>query len=105
MRGANLPPTLLRVTPSMLKAQNGRKGRDAWTSYQNKVYNITPFVPFHPGGEGELLRGAGKGSDKLFLEYHPWVNWDGMLGECLVGILVSEEDGQQDTSTELDTMD
>lgn len=90
----------------MLKSQNGRKGRDAWTSYQNKVYNITPFLPFHPGGEGELLRGAGKDSAKLFLEYHPWVNWDGMLGECLVGILVSEEDGLQSSeSSELDTMD
>ena len=69
------------------------------------MYNITPFLPFHPGGEGELKRGAGKDSGKLFLEYHPWVNWDGMLGECLVGILVGEDDGQQTGSSELDVMD
>ncbi|RMJ25959.1 heme steroid binding protein [Aspergillus sp. HF37] len=104
LRGANLPPNLIKVTPSMLVAQNGRKGNDAWTSYQGKVYNITPYLPYHPGGKGELLRGAGKDAAKLFFEVHPWVNWDAMLGECLVGILVSENDSLDDTSA-LDAMD
>jgi cytochrome b involved in lipid metabolism len=105
LRGAHLPPELITVTPSMLKAHNGRKGRDAWTSYQGKVYNISPYLPFHPGGKGELLRGAGKDSGKLFMEVHPWVNWDGMLGECLVGILVSENDKTNTRSNGLDAMD
>ena len=103
LRGANLPGTLIKVTPSMLKAQNGRKGTDAWTSYQGKVYNISPYLPFHPGGKGELLRGAGKDSGKLFLEIHPWVNWDAILGECLVGILVSENEAVEENR--LDAMD
>ena len=98
-----MPPGYLRVTPSMLKVQNGRKNRDAWTSYQGKVYNIQPYVPYHPGGKGELLRGAGKDSAKLFQEIHPWVNWDGILSECLVGILVSENDAQAEEA--LDAMD
>jgi cytochrome b involved in lipid metabolism len=83
---------LIRVTPSMLKTQNGRKGKPAWSSYKGKVYNLTPYLPFHPGGEGEIRRAAGKDGEKLFLEIHPWVNWDNMLGQCLVGILVSEND-------------
>ena len=87
----------------MLKAQNGRKDLDAWTSYQGKVFNISPYVPFHPGGKGELLRGAGKDSGKLFLEVHPWVNWDAILGECLVGILVSENEAEGENK--LDAMD
>ncbi|KAL4923050.1 uncharacterized protein BDV17DRAFT_296723 [Aspergillus undulatus] len=103
LRGANMLPGLIKVTPSMLKAQHGRKGMDAWTSYQGKVYNITPYLPFHPGGKGELLRGAGKDSGKLFLEIHPWVNWDAILGECLVGILVSEHEAVQENT--LDAMD
>ncbi|KAL4910902.1 hypothetical protein BDW74DRAFT_142049 [Aspergillus multicolor] len=103
LRGASLPPTLLKVTPSMLKVQNGRKGMDAWTSYQGKVYNISPYLPFHPGGKGELLRGAGKDSGKLFLEIHPWVNWDAILGECMVGILVSEHEAVEENK--LDAMD
>ncbi|KAJ9661088.1 hypothetical protein H2201_006637 [Coniosporium apollinis] len=82
-----------RVTPSQLKSMNGRKGRPAWSSYQGKVYNITPYLPYHPGGEGELRRAAGKDGAKLFMEVHPWVNWENMMGECLVGILVSEESG------------
>ncbi|EFR04492.1 hypothetical protein MGYG_07500 [Nannizzia gypsea CBS 118893] len=105
LRGAGLPPTLIRVTPSMLKQHNGRKGSDAWTSYQGKVYNITPFVPFHPGGKGELLRGAGKDSEKLFVEIHPWVNWDGMLAECMVGILVAEHSPGENQNAGLDEMD
>ncbi|KAJ5523180.1 hypothetical protein N7513_012724 [Penicillium frequentans] len=103
LRGKDVPPGYLRVTPSMLKMQNGRKGRDAWTSYLGKVYNISPYVPYHPGGKGELLRGAGKDSAKLFQEVHPWVNWDGILSECLIGILVSENDPQAENA--LDAMD
>ncbi|KAJ5693129.1 hypothetical protein N7462_002552 [Penicillium macrosclerotiorum] len=101
LRG-DLPPGLLRVTPAMLKTQNGRRGRDAWTSYQGRVYNIQPYAPYHPGGKGELLRGAGKDSGVLFQEVHPWVNWEGILGECLVGILVSDNDIVGDS---LDAMD
>jgi cytochrome b involved in lipid metabolism len=82
--------SLTRVTPSMLKHNNGRKGKPAWASYQGKVYNIGPYLPFHPGGEGELKRASGKDGGKLFMEVHPWVNWENMLGECLVGIMVAE---------------
>jgi len=96
---------MLRVTPKQLKMQNGRKGRDAWTVYQGKVYNISPYVPFHPGGAGEILRGSGKDSYKLFMEVHPWVNWDGMLSECLVGILVGEDEQTDGTNGTLDEMD
>ncbi|KAF2192274.1 hypothetical protein K469DRAFT_716785 [Zopfia rhizophila CBS 207.26] len=95
---------LIRVTPSQLKQNNGRKGKPAWSSYQGRVYNITPYLPFHPGGEGELRRAAGKDGGKLFMEVHPWVNWENMLGECLVGIMVSEEGEQMGKGT-LEDMD
>ncbi|KAG9959545.1 hypothetical protein KCU61_g7334, partial [Aureobasidium melanogenum] len=89
-----------RVTPSMLAEKNGRKGNDAWSVYNGKVYNITPYAPFHPGGKEELLRAAGKDGTKLFMEVHPWVNWEGMLNSCLVGVMVSESEGEG-----LDAMD
>ena len=58
---------------------------------------MTPYKDFHPGGVDQLMRGAGKeGAEKLFMEIHPWVSWDAMLGECLVGILVSEEEAKGD---------
>ncbi|KAK4664384.1 uncharacterized protein QC763_505000 [Podospora pseudopauciseta] len=89
-----LPPgtPYLRVTPSMLKRQTGRKGKDAWTVLSGKVYNLTPYLPFHPGGEPELLRCAGRDGTRLFGEIHPWVNYEGMLSACLVGIFVTEEE-------------
>lgn len=94
-RSSNLSgvTTLQRVTPSMLKTKTGRKGKPAWTSWQGKVYNITPYLPFHPGGEPELMKAAGRDGTQLFMEVHPWVNWENMLGSCMVGVLVSENDG------------
>ncbi|KAK0669158.1 putative cytochrome b5 reductase 4 [Cercophora samala] len=89
-----LPPgsPYLRVTPTMLKRQTGRRGKDAWTVLSGKVYNLTPYMPFHPGGEPELLRCAGRDGTRLFGEIHPWVNYEGMLSACLVGIFVTEEE-------------
>ncbi|KAK4634690.1 Cytochrome b5 reductase 4 [Fulvia fulva] len=80
-----------RVTPSQLKSMTGRKGKPAWSSWQGKVYNITPYLPFHPGGEAELMKAAGRDGTKLFMEVHPWVNWENMLSTCLVGVLVPED--------------
>ncbi|KAF2795528.1 hypothetical protein K505DRAFT_360114 [Melanomma pulvis-pyrius CBS 109.77] len=97
--------SLTRVTPAMLKHNNGRKGKPSWSSYQGKVYNITPYLPFHPGGEGELRRASGKDGGKLFMEVHPWVNWENMLGECLVGIMVTEEQTPADSNGSLEDMD
>ena len=36
------------------------------------------------------MKGAGRDTAKLFMEVHPWVNWDGMFAECLVAILAAE---------------
>jgi cytochrome b involved in lipid metabolism len=85
--------TFQRVTPSMLKSMTGRKGKPAWSSWQNKVYNITPYLDFHPGGKAELMKAAGRDGTKLFMDVHPWVNWENMLGSCLVGVMVSEDHG------------
>ncbi|KAI0649034.1 cytochrome b5 [Trametes meyenii] len=80
--------TIIRVTPSMLKEHRTRD--DAWSAFSGKVYNITPYLPYHPGGEKELLRVAGRDGTKLFAATHAWVNIDYMLDECLVGFLVPE---------------
>lgn len=94
LRGDDVPPNLIRVPPSALRYHNGRKGKNAWGVWQGKVYNLTPYMKFHPGGVNELMKGAGreKDAERLFMEIHPWVNWEGLLGECMIGILVSEEE-------------
>ena len=54
----------MRITPSMLKEHN--KKDDAWSAFNGKVYNITPYLPYHPGGEKELMRVVGRDGTKLF---------------------------------------
>ncbi|KAL7961949.1 hypothetical protein V8C34DRAFT_271640 [Trichoderma compactum] len=102
LRGVASSTPYLRVTPSMLKVQTGRKGKDAWMAINGKVYNVTPYARFHPGGVPELMRGAGRDGTKLFGEIHPWVNYETMLAACLVGLLVDETDGKEG---EMDKMD
>jgi cytochrome b involved in lipid metabolism len=102
LAGTDPSGKLLLVTPLMLKSNNGRKGKPMWSSFRGKVYNLTPYVPFHPGGEGEIRRAAGKDGERLFNEVHGWVNWDNMLGACVVGIMVSDGEGGND---EMDRVD
>lgn len=54
----------MRITLSELKEHNTPD--DAWAAFSGKVYNITPYLPFHPGGQKELLRAAGRDGTKLF---------------------------------------
>jgi cytochrome b involved in lipid metabolism len=104
----------MRIPPSVLKQH--RTKEDAWSAFNGKVYNITPYLAFHPGGERELMRVAGRDGTELFSECslflffsltlilnhlrfyllirpvktHAWVNIDFMLDSCMVGFLVSE---------------
>ena len=66
---------------------------------------MTPYVPFHPGGEGEILRAAGKDAEKLFNEIHAYVNWENMLGQCCVGIMVTENEEQSRQKYDWEAMD
>lgn len=54
----------MRIPPSVLKLHN--KKDDAWSAINGKVYNLTPYLPYHPGGERELMRVAGRDGTKLF---------------------------------------
>ncbi|KAL1846399.1 hypothetical protein Daus18300_014268 [Diaporthe australafricana] len=102
-----LPPSTpyLRVTPSQLRQMTGRKGKDAWSVFSGKVYNISPYISFHPGGEAELLRGAGRDGTRMFGEVHPWVNYETMLSACLIGILVDEHEVEHRVGKAMEEMD
>jgi cytochrome b involved in lipid metabolism len=87
----------------MLKEKTGRKGKDAWMAINGKVYNVTPYAKYHPGGVPELMRAAARDGTKLFYEIHPWVNYDTMLAACLVGLMVEEPEGSG--PSKMDEMD
>ncbi|KAK9893360.1 cytochrome b5 [Cystobasidium minutum MCA 4210] len=63
---------------------------DAWSIFNGKVYNITPYLHYHPGGVGELMKCAGKDGTELFMKTHAWVNVELMMEGCLIGFLVRE---------------
>lgn len=82
------PPTYTRVTKDELKRHKMRN--DCWTCINGKVFNITPYVDFHPGGPDEIMKCAGRDGTALFNKYHSWVSADRMLEKCLVGVYQSE---------------
>ncbi|XP_050298908.1 cytochrome b5 reductase 4 isoform X2 [Anthonomus grandis grandis] len=77
----------LSITKQELAKHNKRN--DAWLAIRGKVYNVTEYFPFHPGGVEELMRGAGIDATNLFDEVHPWVNYEQILQKCLIGKLVA----------------
>lgn len=76
---------VLEVTPEEL-AKHATMD-DAWIALRGKVYNISPYLEYHPGGEEELMKGAGIDGTVLFDEVHKWVNYESMLEKCFVGKL------------------
>ncbi|XP_062535498.1 cytochrome b5 reductase 4-like isoform X1 [Armigeres subalbatus] len=88
--GADLAGTGGRVRPvqhSELAIHN--KPGDMWMAIRGKVYNVTSYLDFHPGGVDELMRGAGKDATNLFDEVHAWVNYESLLAKCYIGPLRS----------------
>jgi cytochrome-b5 reductase len=81
---------------------------DCWTIYNNKVYNITQYMHYHPGGIPIIMKGAGQDCTTLFNKYHRWVNLEAMLSKCLVGTIVldspkiNEEDEDETVDEILD---
>lgn len=51
------------------------------------------------------MKAAGRDGTKLFMEVHPWVNWENMLSSCLVGVLVAEGDGESVGGESLEDLD
>ncbi|NXC38848.1 NB5R4 reductase, partial [Penelope pileata] len=74
---------LIEVTEDELAKHNTKE--NCWICIRGLVYNVTPYMEYHPGGEDELMRAAGTDGTDLFDQVHRWVNYESMLKECLVG--------------------
>lgn len=75
----------INVSHQELSLHNKRE--DCWMAVRGRVYNVTRYLDFHPGGSEQLMRGAGIDATKLFDEFHAWVNIDQLLSKCYVGPL------------------
>uniref|UniRef100_M4B822 Cytochrome-b5 reductase n=1 Tax=Hyaloperonospora arabidopsidis (strain Emoy2) TaxID=559515 RepID=M4B822_HYAAE len=63
---------------------------DCWSVLDGRVYNMTPYLKYHPGGVAHLMLAAGGDCSNLFYENHPWVNGHNMLEKCYIGQLDRE---------------
>lgn len=77
---------LRSVTPAELAKHNTKD--NCWMAIHDRVYDVSRYMEYHPGGVEELMRGAGGDATALFNEVHRWVNYSSMLSRCLVGPLV-----------------
>ncbi|KAG2589365.1 hypothetical protein PVAP13_5NG239400 [Panicum virgatum] len=48
---------------------------DLWVAVQGKVYDVTAWLPRHPGGDLPLLSLAGQDVTDAFVAYHPASTW------------------------------
>ncbi|CAI7719623.1 cytochrome b5-like heme/steroid binding protein, putative [Plasmodium vivax] len=59
--------------------------KDAWVIYKNKIYEITYYLLYHPGGEDILAEQAGNDITDYVFQYHPWVNVERILEHTYKG--------------------
>jgi cytochrome b involved in lipid metabolism len=65
---------------------NHNTSSDAWIVIDNNVYNITDWIPKHPGGE-IILRGIGKEATELFIAFKHSEKARKILNEYFIGTL------------------
>ena len=66
--------------------KHNKKG-DAWTIIENKVYNITSWIPKHPGGQ-IIMKAVGKDATQLFIaNNHPSYVKNKILPKYYIGSL------------------
>ncbi|KMT17941.1 hypothetical protein BVRB_2g034610 [Beta vulgaris subsp. vulgaris] len=80
------------ISEEELKTHNKRN--DLWISIHGKIYNVTNWANYHPGGETPLLNLAGQDVTDPFLALHPTSAWkfldNHFTGYYLKDYIVSE---------------
>ena len=84
------------IPASEVKTHN--KPHDGWIILRGKVYNISPYLAYHPGGADIIEKCLGRDATVLFDKYHRWVNLDGLVGCLLLGYLKVEKRKADDDS-------
>ena len=67
------------------EVEKHNKQYDGWVVVGDKVFNVTPYIAYHPGGEKILLPYLGKDATDAFNKYHSYVSVDELLKKCFVG--------------------
>jgi len=73
---------------TMAELENHNSQFDGWIVLHGAVYNVSPYVPYHPGGAKIFLPVLGKDATKEFDKFHRWVNISGLIGSLKIGVIV-----------------
>lgn len=65
-----------------------RKKDDAWSVFHGKVYNITPYMDFHPGGASQLMKCAGRDGEQAQCIESSGANTPSQAQSCSVRPLI-----------------
>ncbi|KAI7859964.1 hypothetical protein BDC45DRAFT_431621 [Circinella umbellata] len=93
------------ATISLQEVAQHNKKDDLWVILYGKVYDLTQFLPEHPGGQKIILKFAGKDATKAFERQHPssiidqYLSPDVCIGQAEVN---NEEEEQQEEETKED---
>merc|ERR1711970_716443 len=63
-RPVALPAVERHVTQGELELH--RTKNDCWVAVHGRVYDVTAFLPYHPGGKSSILKVAGSDATTLF---------------------------------------
>lgn len=78
----------LKFTKEMVRMHNSTE--DCWCIINGKIYSISFYFGFHPGGDDILKKHcSGIDATRAFIKYHKWVNVNKLLESCLVGEVIN----------------
>jgi cytochrome b involved in lipid metabolism len=86
---AQLKGASLRRNIPLEEIRLHNKNHDGWIILRGNVYNIGPYLPYHPGGIEIFKNVLGKDASSMFDKYHRWVNIDGLIGPLMIGTAAS----------------
>jgi cytochrome b involved in lipid metabolism len=87
----------IRKDITLSEVQRHNKVYDGWIILRGKVYNIAPYLAYHPGGSAILEKCLGRDATVLFDKYHSWVNLDNLIGPLLLGYVMIEKKSDYDS--------
>lgn len=62
---------------------------DGWCAINGRVYNVTPYLDYHPGGAAIFAQVLGDDATDTFAQYHSFVNVRELCGVLELGTLAS----------------
>ncbi|KAI9497404.1 FMN-dependent dehydrogenase-domain-containing protein [Zychaea mexicana] len=88
-------------TISLQEVAQHNKKDDAWVILHGRVYDLTSFLPDHPGGQKIIMKYAGKDGTKAFEPIHPPDIIDRYLSaDVCVGHVVAPAAGEEQQEEE-----